>query len=354
MAWYYLIYGFTLCGAVPSLVNNDKVRRQIQRLYLPVLILLLAMFSGFRSPVVDSDYGSYVTWFNWAAAGHLVAQDWIKDPAFVLASYVISCLGWSYTAVAIFYAAAALAAQLYFSKLASRRRWVTLFFYLVVCDTFVSSNMTEIRAAVAIPLMSVSILLALRGKKKSALLIYAVSITFHLSALVGFPALILAMLNFKFTSRWWILSLAPTAVVIKVSLQNVLALLSQIGRVAVYLNGSYSTETIRLFSVYFVVRIVAVSFIMIFYWNRLSRENRLAVLCCSFGLFIQMVFSFNDALGMRGAEVFALFDIYVFMIPLDYLKGHLRVVYAGSLVLLGLVFFHSALNIIQPYQWIFS
>ena len=352
MGWYYFIYGFALCGVVPSLVNDVKVRRCIQWLYFPLVLLALAMFVGLRSPAVDQDYGSYLDWFNWIAGGHLVGQDWIKDPVFVLTSYIVSWLGWSYIGVALFYAATALAAQFYFSKMASRQRWITLFFYLVICSTFINSDMTEIRTAVAIPLMSISILLAVRGKRKNALLIYAVSIAFHLSALIGLPAFVLAMLDVQFISRWWILSLAPTVVFVKLAQQNILAELSQIGRVSDYLNGNYSTESIRLFSVYFLVRILAVSLIMIIYWNRLSRENRLAVFCCSFGLFIQIAFSFNDALGLRGAEIFALFDICAFMIPLDHLKGHLRIVYAVCLVLLGLVFFHSALNIIQPYNWI--
>ncbi len=352
MYWYYFIYGLVLCGVVPAFVNDDKVRRHIQSLYFPFVLFVLAIFAGFRSPAVDRDYGSYLDWFNKVAAGDLFVQDWAKDPAFVLISYIISWVGWSYIGVVIFYATTALVAQLYFSKMASHRRWVTLFFYLVICSAFISSEMTEIRSAVAIPLMSIGILLALRGRRKSALLIYGIAIAFHFSALIGLPAFVLAISDGQFISRWWILSLAPAAICVKSGLRNVLALLSQMSRLSDYLNGNYSTESIRLVSVYFIVRVLAVSLVMIFYWNRLSRQNRLEVFCCSLGLFIQIVFSFNDALGLRGAEVFALFDICVFMVPLDYLKGNFRIVYAACLVLLGLVFFHSALNIIQPYRWI--
>ncbi|MHB8387946.1 MAG: EpsG family protein [Acidobacteriaceae bacterium] len=354
MYWYYFIYGLVLCGVALSLINDEKLRRRIQGLYFPFVLFVLAIFAGLRSPDVDWDYGSYLDWFNSVTAGNLVAQDWAKDPAFVLASYIVSGFGLSYIGVTLFYATTALVAQLYFSKMASHRRWITLFFYLVICSAFIGSEMTQTRAAVAIPLMSISILLAFKGKRKIALLLYVVALTFHLSALIGLPPFVLAMLNVQLRSRWWILSLLPAALFARISLQNVLPVLSQISRVSDYLNGNYSTEGVRLLSVYFVVRVLALALVMIFYWNKLSWENRLAVFCCSFGLFIQIALSSNDALALRGAEVFALFDICVFMIPLDYLKGNFRILYAAGLVFLGLVFFHSTLKIINPYQWIFA
>ncbi len=354
MYWYYYIYGLVLCGVPLSLVNDGKLRRFIQRLYFPFVVFLLAIFAGLRSPSVDRDYGSYLDWFNWIAAGSLVPQDWVKDPAFVLSSYVISWFGWNYVGVTLFYATTALVAQLYFSKMASHRRWITLFFYLVICRVFIGSEMTQTRAAVAISLMSISILLAFKGKRKIALLLYVVALTFHLSALIGLPPFVLAMLNVQLRSRWWIFSLAPASFFARIALQNVLPILSQISRASDYVNGNYSTESVRLLSVYFVVRVLALVLVMISYWNKLSSGNRLAVFCCSLGLFVQIALSSNDALALRGAEVFALFDTCVFMIPLDYLKGNFRILYAAGLVFLGFVLFHSALKIINPYQWIFA
>lgn len=354
MGWYYLIYGIVLCGVTLSLVDNERTRQNFHRLYFPAAAVVLTLFAGLRGANVDRDYQTYLDWFHWIAAGDLVPTDWVKDPAFVLVCYIAVRLGLGYTVVTLFYAGAALATQLYFSWMMARPRWLTLFFYLVIATAFIGSEMTQTRAAVAIPLMSIAVLLAYRGEKRKALLLCLVAITFHLSAVIGLPALVLAWRQVEFRSRWWIVSLLPAALVAKAGVQTLLGPLTQVARVSVYLNGGYSTETVRLLSVYFLVRLLAVAFVTAFYWKRLAAEYRLAVFCSSLGLFIQVALSFNDALALRGAAIFFLFDVCALMVPLDYLKGHFRVLYMALLLVVGFVFFHSTLKIIDPYQWIFG
>ena len=351
MIWYYAVYCLVSLGLPTCLVDDRNWRRVVQQFYFLCTVPTLILFSGLRSSAIDRDYANYHAWFDWVASGSLVGSDWRKDPAFVLVSYVVAHLGWAYAAVALIYATCAMLAQLEVSKQVSGGRWLTLYFYLVICRTFIPENMTAVRASVAIPLMSVSFVLAARGEKRRALILYLIALCFHLSALIGLPVLVLALLNVQILSRWWIISLAPVAICVKISLWKVLTLLSGMDRVSHYIHGDYSTKGISLLSVYFIVRVLALLIIFSFYWRKLSKEQRLATMASSIGVFIQIVLSSNDALALRGAEVFVFFDLYIFMIPLDHLKGIRRVLYMAGLVLLGLVFFRSSLKTIEPYHW---
>jgi hypothetical protein len=350
MDWYFCLYGSVLYSTASTLFGDGYIRRFVEKIYLPLLLVALVVFVGFRSPNVDRDYGQYVDWFNRVSGGHLLALDWAKDPAFVAVSYVISWTGLSYVGVALVYAVLALLLQACFARLVSGQRYLTICFYLIVCMTFLNYDMTEIRAGVAVPLMSISILLAMRGRRAAAGLLYALALATHLSVLIGIPLFLLAMISGGISSRWWILMLGPSALAADLLLHPLLPLLVEAGRVSDYLNGNSSTESIRLLSVYFLVRIMAVAAVTIFYWGKLSREERLAVLCSGFGLLIQIVFSFNGALGLRGAEVFALFDVWVLTMPATRLKAEWRTAYVLALVLLGYIFFRSGLKIIHPYS----
>jgi hypothetical protein len=342
-----------LCGVVLSFVNDEKLRHCIQLSYFPLVLFVLAAFVGMRSS--DRDYDGYAEWFGWISAGHLLAQDWMKDPAFVLVSYVVSVFGLSFVGVTIFFAVATLASQFCFSKLASDERWITLFFYLVVCRTLLGSDMTAIRAAVAIPLMSISFLLAFRGKKKIALLLYAVALTFHLSVLIGLLPFVLVMFKVQFHSRWWVLSWIPGGIFAKIELQNVIGLLSNNSRAGVYvdsLNASQGPPS--AYYIYIGARLLILALIVIVYWNKITAESRLALFCFSIGIFLQILFISNNALSWRSSDIFAMFDVVVLMLPLKLMKGYYRLLYAGGLVVFGMASFQYSIKIMEPYQWIFS
>jgi hypothetical protein len=353
MYWYYVMNGLVLCGVPLSLENNERIRRYIQLLYFPFVLLTLAMFVGLRSS--SPDYGTYSDWFDWIRSGSLVALDWEKDPAFVITGYIVSAFGLSFTALTLFFAAAALVSQFYFTKLASDQRWVTLLFYLIVCRTFAASDMGSMRSAVAIPLMSSSILLAFRGKKKIALLLYIASLAFHVSVLIGLLPFVLAMLNVRLRTRWWILSLVPFAVFAKLLLQNAIVLMSFYDRTFVYSEGFMAgKDPPGAYFGYIAARILLLALIMIVCWNTITSEDRLALFCYSIGIMIQLVFISNNAVSWRGSDVFCLFDLYVLMIPLKPLRGSYRVSYVALLVFLGLAFFYFGLNILGPYRCVFA
>jgi hypothetical protein len=325
----------------------------MQMLYFPYVLVVLAIFVGLRSS--SPDYTSYSSWFDWVSAGHLVAQDWAKDPAFVLVSYIVSALGLSFTGVTLFFAISALVSQFCFSKLASNQRWIALFFYLVVCRMLIGSDMASIRSGVAIPLMSISLLLAFRGKRKIALLLYVVALTFHLSVLVGLLPFVLVMFKVQFHSRWWVLSWIPGGILAKIGLQNVVGLLSNNIRAGIYVdNLNASKGPPSVYYIYIGVRLLILALIVIFYWNKITAESRLALFCFSTGIVLQILFISNNAVSWRSSDIFAMFDVVVLMLPLKLMKGYYRLLYVAGLVAFGFVFFQFSVQIMEPYRWILS
>jgi hypothetical protein len=325
----------------------------MQMSYFTFVLVVLAIFVGLRSSGPDD--GPYSNWFDWVSAGHLVAQDWAKDPAFVLVSYIVSALGLSFIGVTLFFAISALVSQFYFSKLASDQRWIALFFYLVVCRTLIGSDMASIRSGVAIPLMSISLLLAFRGKRKIALLLYAIALTFHLSVLFGLLPFVLVMFKIQFHSRWWVLSWIPGGLFAKIGLQNVVGLLSNNIRGGGYvdsLNASQGPPS--AYYMYIGARLLILALIVIFYWNKVSAESRLALFCFSIGIVLQILFIYNNALSWRSSDIFAMFDVVVLMLPLKLMKGYYRLLYAAGLVAFGLVLIQYSVKIMEPYRWILS
>lgn len=352
MFWYYSIVGLVFCGTAPSLEDDEKLRRYLHILYFPCVLFVLALFIGLRAS--SPDYVSYSEWFDSIASGNIVAQDWQKDPAFFLVCYIVSALGISFVGVTLFFAAAALVLQLCFASLVCEHRWITLLFFIIVCRTFVGSDMASIRSAVAIPLMSCGIVLAFRGKKKTALLLYLAALSFHLSVLIGLLPFVLCLLNVRFRSRWWVLSMATAAVIAEICLQNLVELLSRDGRTSIYMDFSGAGHgPPRAYLAYIAARVLLLALTLCFFWKRVSPESRMVFFCFSLGIFIQILFIFNNALSWRGSDIFGLFDMVVLLLPLRFLKGSGRVVYSVAIAGLGIAFVVTGM-ILEPYRWIFA
>jgi hypothetical protein len=133
-------------------------------------------------------------------------------------------------------------------------------------------------------------------------------------------------------------------------LKPVLGYLSALSRVVVYLNGTYETSGISLLSVYFLCRVALLLSIIFFCWARISDEDRFIVFCSAVGVTIQVVLSSNDALALRGSEVFGVFDLLAFLIPLKVLHNRGKLAYGLGLLVLGAVFFYSSFKVINPYR----
>ncbi len=355
MIWYYCIYIFALAGVPTLFIHRAGPRRLISYSYLLILAIVLALFAGLRSHEVDRDYANYVQWFDGLSSSGGMSVGWTKAPAFVLISSIVSSAGWGFVMVAIIFAAIALAMKIYFADSVIQGRWLTLFFYLIVCHTFLVDEMTEIRAAVAIPLMSIAIIMAQRGYRSKAVFLLLAAVAFHLSALIGVPVFVALLLGVRFESRGWILSLIPVAAGVAILLNSLLLLLAAFGRLNPYLSGDVDTGPIHFLSIFLWAKVGILSVILTWFWSRISAEERVTAFCAALGLALLLVLHANDNIALRASGVFGLFDLVLFMIPLKYMKGSLiRVAYAGTIVILGLAFFYSSLQVVAPYRWVVS
>jgi hypothetical protein len=140
---------------------------------------------------------------------------------------------------------------------------------------------------------------------------------------------------------------------LRILARNILEAVSQLDRVSPYLNSDAEVGSIRLLSVYVLIRVVLICFVVCCLWKKVSSEERLFVFCSGAGLFLQVLFSLNEAVALRGSELFGLFDIMVFMIPLRYLRSMPACsAYVLFLIAIGAKFYTSALALVGPYSWI--
>lgn len=346
--------GLVFVGVPLSFEKNARLRRHIQMIFTLSALFVLTMFVGFRSSSLNTDYDNYSAWYDWIASGIFFPPGFSNDPAFILVSYFFSAIGLGIVGVTVFFAAATLASQFYFSKIAVGQKWIPFLFYLTFCHTF-TNTMIAMRAAVAIPLLSSSILLACRGRRKIALLLFITALAFHVSVLIGLLPFILAMLHIRLNSRWWILSFVPATLLARMSLQQFILFMSNSTRTASYAIGLIvGTDPPRAYIAYIAVRILLLATMMMFLWNRITSESRLVLFCYTFAIMIQVVFISNNAVSWRGSEIFGLLDIVALMIPLNFLKGGFCFSYAAGLVVFELAQFQFDLKDLQPYRWVFS
>ncbi len=347
---YYLVCAGTLCTASLTFALESHIRAALHKIYLPALLIALACFAGLRAPGVDLDYMNHLDWFNRIASDTVTIADFVKDPGYVLICSVISWMGLHFTAVLLVIEGITLFAIWCIGRVTVETRWIAVFVYLVICRFFLPQVMTEIRAAVAIPLMTLAVFAAMRGKRWLAAILYLCALGFHLSVLIALPVVILAISGVEMESRKWIMAILASLGIAYVAMHNILAALADFARTADYLNGADTTTSIRLLSVYFLIRVFGVAIAVLLLWKRLSAEGHLIVFCSALGIALQAVLSFNDTLALRGSEVFGIFDILLIMIPFRFIRGFGAVCYLFIVLLLGLVFFHSGLKMVEPYR----
>jgi uncharacterized membrane protein len=347
---YYLVCAGIFCTASLTFTLDRHIRAALDKIFLPALLIALALFAGLRAPGVDLDYMNHLEWFNRIASERVTIADFVKDPGYVLICSLISWIGLHFTSALLVIEGMTLFAIWCVGRVAVETRWLAVFVYLFICRFFLPQEMTEIRAAIAIPLMTLAVFAGLREKRWLAAGLYLCAVGFHLSVLIALPVVTLAIIGIEIKSRKWIMAIIAGVGIAHIILHNILQMLAEFARTADYLNGADNTMSIRLLSVYFLIRVFAVAFAGLLLWKRLSAEGHLIVFGSALGLALQAVLSFNDTLALRGSEVFGFFDILLIMIPFRFVRGLGAVCYLIIVLLLGLVFFHSGLKMVEPYH----
>ena len=351
MASYYLIYALVLAAISSVLIRDEGWRRASLRYYLPLLGLVLLVFAVSRSASVDHDYQDYLYWFNRIIPESISDIRWNHDPMFFLTSWLAISVGLSYKAVLACYSAMALLFVLIFSRNVRNDRWLAVLLYITFCHFFIEYEMTAIRAAVAIPLASLSLLLAQEKKVLQSILLFILALGFHISALAVLPILIAFHFRLRLQSRIWILALIPCGIIVYIVTTKALPLFMLYDRLAVYSKQNTDLTPVPLLSLYLIARVVSLGTVVGFLWKKLSILDRHIALCSCISLLLFLSLSSWDTLAWRASEIFGLFDMAVFLIPLAYFGNRFKVLYLVGLIGVGFEFYRSSLQLVSPYSF---
>ncbi len=350
MSFYFLIYGVVAAGIGLCFLADMPVRRTAQRIHFGVVLVLLAMFAAMRSPNVDRDFHDYVFWFNLISSGNAPWFAWARDPAFAAISFVVSNFGLSYPAVEFIYAVLGLLAVWRFVTVAADRRWATLFFYLFFCQYFIVLEMTQIRAAVAIPLMACSLYQACDQRRRQAVGTFLIALLFHFSVIAALPILVLLFMGVEFRSKRWLYAIVGCGAFMAVAMRSVIQLLTNLYRISEYLNGGAEENDLRIISWYALAHLLTIAIPSMLLWKKLSLHERVATLACTGGLMLFLVFGWNTGLATRLLYLFDVYWLLIMMMVLVRLKGQMQVIYVSVLAVVGLALYCKSLQYVDPYS----
>lgn len=345
---YFFVYAIVAMGSAICFINDRRFRRAAQLAYFIIALIALTVFAGLRSSNVDRDFQDYVAWFDLIQSGAAPLFAWVRDPAFAGVSYVVSRAGFSFSVVASIYALAGITATWILAASISLERWVTLLFYLLFCQFYIVWDMTEIRAAVAIPLMACSLYLGCERRRWQAAAVFLVALVVHFSAIMGFPLLILTLVGVRFRSRAWLVAMAAGGAVAVVAMGSVIRLLSALYRISEFLNEGAEEHDLRVISWYALAHLVAIVLAM-FFWKKLSLHQRMAVIACGFGLTLFLIFGWNTGLATRFLYIFDIYWLLIMLVPVEHLKREIQVLYVGALFIVGFALYCKSLQYVDPY-----
>lgn len=214
--------------------------------------------------------------------------------------------------------------------------------------------MTQIRAAVAISIMSITVLEFFEHRRLRGFFVLLLAVIFHFSAVLVLPVCLVLSFGGTFASRRWIAALAALAVAGYFAFQKISLLLALFARTSDYITGAYETTNASLFSVYLLFRVAIVLLATVTLWNRLRAPERLLIVCSAFGVTLEIALASNDTFALRAGELFGLFDVASALVILSYLRRPALIAYVVLLLGLGGVFYYSSTKIVQTYATLLS
>lgn len=351
MMTYYSIFGLMLSGLSLALVQQSRTRRPFLLIFTMLIFLLLTLFSGLRSPYLDADYSNYVNWFNEIRFGVYKDQIWQKDPAYFAISLAAATIGLKYLIIPLFYAFIALATNFVLAYFVASEQALTIYLYLIFCRFYVLLDMTQIRAAVAIPVMSIAIYYGCAKKPLTAVICYMLALSFHLSVVIGLPFIILILCGVQFKSRKWVALFAPLYVFVRITFGSILSKMSNIYRISDYVGGQSDQDALSLLSFHVFLHIIIILIVVIFLWKKLFLFERIAVIYSGFGVFLYSVFIEETVLASRFEQIFDLLYLTLFVVIFNRLSKKWQLTYLAAIGVLGLFLFQSTIGIVKPYAF---
>jgi len=178
--------------------------------------------------------------------------------------------------------------------------------------------------------------------------VYLLALLFHFSAIVVLPLMVMTLAGVRFRSRLWLLAVASVGVLAALTMRSLIDLLSGLYRISEYLNGGAEEHDLRVISWYALAHLLAI-IAALYFWEKLSLHQRMAVVGCGIGLMCFVVFGWNTGLATRLLYIFDVYWLLILLMILERLNGEARVLYVGLLFVFGLALFYKSLGYVQPY-----
>lgn len=349
MSVYGVAFVVMAIMALTDFFSKSRSLSVVLAVCFAIMCLFFALLAGLRAPTVDPDYLNYLGWLERLSnePGLVISEP--KDPGFQMLYVALHAFGFN---VEVFFALIALLSvgfKAYYARQVFDGRFAMLVFFMVFARFYIVHDFIQIRVGVAIAIASCALILAFDQRRWAALALYLVAISFHAAVLAMLPAFLLFFASRVNVPRYWqvlvLLGAASLLGLVPFAVQH----LSMFSRIAPYLSGEYKTTTISLFSIYFLVRLIFVLFLLVAVYHLLGSFERFLVFMSTLGLGFQIAFSWNDALGLRLAEVFGFYDMAMLCLVLKFLDFRSRLLFVLVLLCLASVFYVSSLKLVGAY-----
>ncbi len=351
MGWYWGLYGYVTILTILTSLHPKCSIYKYKFLILCLLAISLINFSGFRGINVDRDSLNYLNWFqtlnNFKITTFLIE----KDPGFYILAKFVNYFDLGFSTLILIFSIISILIKFRIISLTHYAPLIGIFFYLYFCKFYFVYDMTAIRGAVGIAFATLSIIMFLKEEKTKGLIFFICALAFHLSIIIFIPIIILISMKYEFQSRFALLIIVASSILSALFTPTLLLSsgLDHFNRIAPYLNNTDQANQANIISSYFLLKIFLILGIALGFWDRLELLDRLTIYMSTLGVSISLIFMKNDTLALRFSELFSIFDIFTFLIPIFFLEKKWQSIYAIFILLCGSVFFISSLKIMQPY-----
>jgi len=349
MTAYYFAYLLSLIST-KTIAFFDKRDKNFSLFLWFTLVLLLSIFPAIRGEGVDRDYLNYLSWFDLINNQFWVAVEQKKDVGFVLLYKGLTFVTeqtWFFFLIAGF---VALSIKAKFAIKLKLGNYAALIFFLIISRFYLVHEFTQVRAGLAIALASYAALILMNGERVKSFILFLTAMSIHISIII-IPLIILARRLWPVLNRRLMLLMIPVLGILSAGVSSLLLMFVDSQRIMVYIDTD-EAGAISLLSFYYLIRMAVFYFIVLKLYNNTNNVQKLILFISSASLFFNAAFAWNSVLSLRMVEVLGLFDMAMFVIPLNFMRSNSVWFYKIMLVTFSCIMFFSTTKIIEPYHTI--
>jgi len=301
------VIAYFLCISFLALVDIGE-KYKYRSIIFSILVVFLIFITGFRDGNIVRDYGTY--------KGIYEHGNNYLEPSFLIFRYIFKyILNLKIEWLMLFYALLAISIKVIAIKELTRYWYLSLMVF--VCDLLLLHEFTQIRVAVAVSFLLLSIKYIYSREKMKFALCCIFAIFFHISALIIVPLWFFNTKKINLKLCFFIIFLGYIIAIIKF---NPLKLLYYIpvpyikNRVYYYLTQIDNKITTNIFSLFFIMKIFLFSILLLKH-KIIIQYNKYSYIFLKIQLFSiisLLIFSQNIAASSRISDLYSGVEILLF------------------------------------------